>query len=259
LFITGPASVLASELTNDMDSEKDVGVLSSGKAIIVGANGGIGSSVALALARQGVELALIGRNEAALDKITVICTDAGARAFPLTCDINQVDTIQATVNSAIERLDGLNYLVNCAGISAREKLHETDLASSLAILDTNLRAHLYFARYALPEINRNSGGAVIKIGSVNHSYSGANTYPASNQAGEGLAAVMFEDVREFGTRVCTIKPGWVNTALVQSDGIDSALMIQPDDIARTVVYVLSMPNTACPTEITILPQRSPYC
>ena len=118
---------------------------------------------------------------------------------------------------------------------------------------------MYFARYALPEINRNSGGAVIKIGSVNHSYSGANTYLASNRGGEGLAEVMFEDVREFGTRVCTIKPGWVNTALVQAEGIDPALMIQPEDIARTVMYVLSMPNTACPTEITILPQRSPYC
>ena len=230
----------------------------SGKAIIVGANGGIGSSVAIALARQGVESALVGRNKAALDNITGICKDAGAKTFPLICDISRVDTIQNTVNSAIERLDGLNYLINCAGISAREKLHETDLASSLAILDTNLRAHLFFARYALPEINRNSGGAVIKIGSVNHPYSGANTYTASNQGGEGLAAVMFEDVREFGTRVCTIKPGWVNTALVQSDSIDSALMIQPDDIARTVMFVLSMPNTACPTEITLLPQRSPY-
>jgi NADP-dependent 3-hydroxy acid dehydrogenase YdfG len=182
----------------------------------------------------------------------------GAEAFPLVCDISKVDKIQFTAQEAIDRLDGLNYLVNCAGISAREKLHETDLVSSLAILDTNLRAHLYFARYALPEINLTPGGAVIKIGAANHPYSGANTYLASNQGSEGLAAVIFEDVREFGTRVCTIKPGWVNPALVQSDAIDPALMIQPDDIARTVVFVLSMPNTACPTEITMLPQRSPY-
>jgi len=51
----------------------------------------------------------------------------------------------------------------------------------------------------------------------------------------------------------------VNTALVEADGIDPALMIQPDDIAQTVLFVLSLPNTACPTEITLLPQRSPYC
>jgi NADP-dependent 3-hydroxy acid dehydrogenase YdfG len=233
--------------------------LSSRKALIIGANGGIGSAVAIALAQQGVELALVGRNKAALDTIAKTCNEAGARSFPLTCDITQADRIESTVNTAIEQLGGLNFLINCAGISASDKLHETDLASSLAILDTNLRAHLYFARHALPEINRHSGGAVVKIGSVDHPYSGVNTYLAANRGAEGLAAAMFEDVREFGTKVCTIKPGWVNTALVESDGIDSSLMIQPDDIAQTVLFILSLPNTACPTEITILPQRSPYC
>jgi len=234
-------------------------ILSSGKALIIGANGGMGSAVAIALAQQGVELALVGRNKAAIDTISSTCNKAGARTIPLVCDITQADQIESTVTTAIEQLAGLNYLVNCAGISPRDKLHETDLASSLAILDTNLRAHLYFARHALPEINQHEGGAVIKIGSVDHPYSGVNTYLAANRGAEGLAAAMFEDVREFGTKVCTIKPGWVNTALVDSDGIDSALMIQPDDIAQTVLFILSLPNTACPTEITILPQRSPYC
>ena len=204
-------------------------------------------------------MALVGRNTAALDTIASTCNETGTRSFPLTCDITQADEIETTVNTAIEQLGGLNFLINCAGISAREKLHETDLASSLAILDTNLRAHLYFARHALPEINRHSGGAVVKIGSVDHPHPGVNTYLAANRGAEGLAAAMFEDVREFGTRVCTIKPGWVNTPLVTLDGIDPSLMIQPEDIAQTVLFVLSLPDTACPTEITILPQRSPYC
>ena len=233
-------------------------ILSSCKALIIGANGGIGSAVAIALAQQGVELALVGRNKAALDRISSTCNEAGARSFPLTCDITQADKIESTVDAAIDQLGGLNFLVNCAGIPASDKLHETDLASSLAILDTNLRAHLYFARHALPEINRHSGGAVVKIGAVDHPYSGVNTYLAANRGAEGLAAAMFEDVREFGTKVCTIKPGWVNTALVQTDGIDPNLMIQPDDIAQTLLFVLSLPDTVCPTEITLLPQRSPY-
>ncbi|TNF87363.1 MAG: SDR family NAD(P)-dependent oxidoreductase, partial [Gammaproteobacteria bacterium] len=177
---------------------------------------------------------------------------------PITCDIAKTETIESAVNQAIDRLEGLNYLINCAGISASAKLHETDLVDSEAIIDTNLRAFLYLARYALPEINKNSGGAVIKIGSVNHPYSGVNTSLAANQGSKGLAEALFEDVREYGTKVCTIRPGWVNTPLVTADGIDKALMIQPEDIAQTVLFVLSMPDTACPTEITILPQRSPY-
>ena len=232
--------------------------LSSRKAIVIGANGGIGSCVARALASRGVAAALVGRNKDALNIVAQTCNEAGSESFPLHCDIAQIDSIESTVKTAIDRLDGLHYLINCAGMSAKEKLHETDLISSDAILNTNLRAHLYFARYSLPEINRNVSGAVIKIGSINHPFSGANTYLAANLGLEGLAEAMFEDVREFGTKVCTIKPGWVNTPLVVSEDIDPVLMIQPEDIAQTVLFVLSLPETACPTEIKILPQRSPY-
>lgn len=229
------------------------------KALVVGANGGMGSAIAIALAEAGIDTALMGRNEAAINAVAETCRNDTAASYPVICDISKIETIEAAVNEAIDKLGGLNYLVNCAGISANGKLHETDLAGSEAILDTNLRAFLYLARYALPEINKQPGGAVIKIGAVNHPYSGVNTYLAASQGGEGLAEALFEDVREYGTKVCTIRPGWVNTPLVTSDeGIDPGLMIQPGDISQTVLYILSMAETACPTEITILPQRSPY-
>ena len=228
------------------------------RAIIAGATGGIGTAVAISLAREGISSALIGRNPEKLEQITRTSIEAGGSAFPVTCDIAQTATIEAAVNEAINKLDGLNYLINCAGASIHSKLHETDLNDCDAIIDTNLKAHYYFARHCLPEINKVPGGAIIKIGSVNAPYSGANTYTASNEGLKAYGEVLFEDVREFGTRVCTIQPGYVNTDLVRSEKLNSELMIQPEDIARTVTYVLSMAGTACPTEITILPQRSPY-
>ena len=75
---------------------------------------------------------------------------------------------------------------------------------------------------------------------------------------DGFSGVLFEDVREFGTKVCVIRPGYVNTSLARSDRVDPALMIQPEDISRTILFVLTMPGTACPTEIVIRPQRTPY-
>jgi len=232
--------------------------MAQGKALVVGGAGGIGNAISVALAQVGIESALIGRNNETLTATAGKCIAAGAKAHPIVCDISQIASIEAAVSEAIQKLDGLNYLINCAGVSIYGKLHEADLDSCDAILDTNLRSHYYLARYALPEINRRPGGAVIKIGAVNHSRSGVNLYLAANRGVEGYAEVLFEDVREFGTRVCTIKPGYVNTPLVASADLNSALMIQPEDISRTVLFVLSMPETACPTEIVILPQRSPY-
>jgi NADP-dependent 3-hydroxy acid dehydrogenase YdfG len=229
-----------------------------GKGLVVGATGGIGRAVAGLLARQGLELALLGRNASATAQIVAECEGQGATAHAVVCDIAKIETIEAAVSAAIEKMSGLNYLINCAGISPEGKLHDSDLVGAEAILDTNLRAHLFLARYALPEINRNSGGAVVKIGAVNWAYSGVNTYTAANRGAEGLAEALFEDVREFGTRVCTIKPGWVNTPLVSETNIDKDLMIQPEDIAQAVLFVLAMPVNACVTEMTILPQRSPY-
>jgi NADP-dependent 3-hydroxy acid dehydrogenase YdfG len=232
--------------------------MTGNKAIVVGASGGIGAAVARALADQGIDTVLMGRDAEKLAPVVADCTDAGARAIPIVCDIARLDTLETIVGEALEHLGGLNFLINCAGVSAQGKMHEIDLSSADSIINTNLRAHYYLARYALPEINKQPGGAVVKIGSVNHAYSGVNTYQAANQGVDGYAEALFEDVREFGTRVCTIKPGYVNTPLVSSDKLNSDLMIQPEDIAKTVLFVLSMPITACPTEITIMPQRSPY-
>lgn len=232
--------------------------MSEGKALIVGATGGIGYSVATTLAGEGITSVLVGRDRESLAEVAKACSEAGGQAFPVVCEITQTATIEAAISESIDKLGGLNFLINCAGASIRGKLHEIDPEDCDLVVDTNLRAHYYLTRYCLPEINKNPGGAVIKIGSVNAIYSGANAYPASNQGLKGYAEVLFEDVREFGTKVCTIEPGYVNTDLVRSDKLNSDLMIQPLDIAQTVVFVLSMATTACPTEITILPQRSPY-
>lgn len=68
---------------------------------------------------------------------------------------------------------------------------------------------------------------------------------------------MFEALREKGIRVCSIEPGFVNTPMVTGDNLDRGRMIQPEDIARTVVFVAKFPMTGCPKQITISPQRSP--
>lgn len=233
--------------------------MDQGKALVVGATGGMGSAIATGMAAAGFDCALMGRDEAAVRRVTEQCAAAGMTAYSVICDLAETSTIEAAVGKAIESLGGLNFLINCAGISIGGMLHEVDPVKCDRIMDINLRAHYYLVRYAAPEINKTPGGAIVKIGAVHHPYSGVNAYLAANLGGEGYAEALFEDVREYGTRVCTIKPGWVNTPLVNEEGIDKALMIQPQDILQTVLFMISMPQTACPTEITILPQRSPYC
>ena len=140
--------------------------MTESRAIIVGASGGIGNAVAIALAREGITSALVGRNPEKLTDTAKACIDAGGNVFPVVCDISRTATIKDSVAEAIDKLGGLNYLINCAGKSMHGKLHEADPDECDIMIDINLKAHYYFARYCLPEINKHPGGAVIKIGSV---------------------------------------------------------------------------------------------
>ena len=90
-----------------------------GKALVVGANGGMGRAIAIALAGAGIDSALMGRNAAAIDAVAASCRETGASAHPVICDIAKIHTIEAAVGEAIDKLGGLNFMINCAGISAQ--------------------------------------------------------------------------------------------------------------------------------------------
>ena len=228
------------------------------RALIVGAYSGMAESVVLALASEGVHCALMGRDERRLSSNADACAKAGCPAVPVVCDIAEIRAIEGAVSEVIDKLGGLDIFINFAGLYETGKGHDVDLEAWDRMLDVNFRAHYHLVRYALPHLNKRPGGAVIKIGSISMSCSGAGLHHAASRALDGYGDALFEDVREFGTKVCTIRPGYVNTPMVQSERLDRSLMIQPDDITRTILFVLTTPETACPTEITIRPQRSPY-
>ena len=69
---------------------------------------------------------------------------------------------------------------------------------------------------------------------------------------------IFDDLRDHGVKVCAICPGYVHTDMTPgSERLDPRLMIQPDDVAEAVLFVLSCSDTVCPTEIILRPQRNP--
>ena len=232
--------------------------LAGQKALLIGASGGMGSAIALALAREGVHCALVGRNDTNLQDVSERCQEQGVTAIPVKFDISSIRGIQGMVEVVIDKLGGLNFLINVAGIHKSGKAYEVDLMEWDKKLDINFRATYHLCRHALPEIIKSPGGAVIKIGSIAGVYAGGGMHLATVHGLDGYGKALFEDVREFGTKVCTIRPGFVKTPMSASERLNSELMIQPEDVARTVLFVLTMPETSCPTDIEIRPQRSPY-
>ena len=123
----------------------------------------------------------------------------------------------------------------------------------------NVLAVMELTREVVPYLKQSSNGALVTLSSISgqKAMKGLSAYCASKHAVRGFTLSCFEDLREDGIKVSTICPGMVNTGLPPDEGTDRSLMIQPEDIAHTVDFVLNFPSTACPTEITIRPQRSP--
>ena len=232
--------------------------LAGKKALVTGASSGMGRAIAIELAHAGVDCALIGRDQTRLEETAHACSDAGHEAHPVICELERIETIEASVREAIRLLGGLNILVNSGGVHTDGKAHEVDLSEWDRMLDVDFRAVYYLIHHALTEIIKEPGGAVINIGSITVPYSGGGMLMGAKRALSGYSEALFEDVREYGVKVCTINPGFVNTPMVKSDRIVREKMIQPEDVARTVMYVLTMSEATCPTDITLRPQRSPF-
>ena len=230
-------------------------------AMVSGASRGIGRAVALDLAQAGADLTLLARSEDALEETASLCREAGGRVLALTTDVTDRAQLERAVSKTLGELGGLHILVNNAGIYAKGPAQSADIEDFERVIDVNVKALMNLTRLALPHILAAQGHrAVIHIASIvsRMSFAQGGAYCASKHAVLGYSNSMFEDVREAGVKVCAIQPGFVAADMVAGHGLDMDKMIQPEDIAKTVRFVATYPDTGCPVEIIVRPQRSPY-
>jgi NADP-dependent 3-hydroxy acid dehydrogenase YdfG len=225
---------------------------------ITGARSGIGAAIAIALARPGAVLALVGRDEASLQATANACRERGATAECFAADLSRSAELAALVSRILESCGPIHTLINNAGLFLEASILDGDMEAWDQALDVNLKAAIHLTRHALPTMPE--GGAVVFIASSasRKAYAGGTNYCAAKFGLLGFAGALFEDVRERGIKVCSILPGVVDTGMHEGDGApDPAKMIQPEDVAAAVAFALSMPARTCPTEIALQPQRAP--
>jgi short-subunit dehydrogenase len=155
----------------------------------------------------------------------------------------------------------VDFLINNAGWGKRAPVVRAKIEDWDQTLRLNLRAPMILAQRLLPAMIEKGEGAVINIGSVSGKTGEADgaAYSASKFGLIGFTQSLYEEVREHGIKVAVILPGFVDTPMIPPvKHLDRSKMIQADDVAHAVQFVLAAPATSCPVEITIRPQRSPY-
>jgi len=227
-------------------------------AIITGASSGIGKAIAIHLAKLGANIVAVGRSEEKLHDTEKLCQAEGVKVITISADLGQLSSIQHIIEQTTSQLGDINILINNAGVGGK---FEDPLEKWDECVNTDLLALMRMTKLALPSMERaGKGSAIINTASVagrNLHMGGSGPYAAAKHGVVGFTTSIFEDVREKGIKVCSIEPGYVNTPLVANKGLDTSKMIQPEDIAKTVQFVLEFPSTACPTQIYIKPQYDP--
>lgn len=229
-------------------------------ALVTGASQGIGRAIALSLAAERINLALVGRNEDRLQNVAKECEKFGVKVKVYALDLADVTKIPALIQNVKDDFKSLSILVNNAGTHVNGNPFESDLKAWDYTLDINFKAVYHLTNLALALIASQDAGAIINISSIagQMTYKGGEIYCATKHALKAYSNCLFESVREKNIRVTTLYPGYVNTNMGRGEKLDESKMIQPEDIAMVVNNFLKMPITACSTEITIRPQRTPY-
>lgn len=230
-------------------------------ALVTGAGRGIGKAVALSLAKLGCRVVLAARTAVELEKAKLDIQNDKGIAIAVPTDLTRDEDIENLVAESQRQFGAVDILINNAGWGKRASVVRARIEDWDQTLRVNLRAPMLLAQKLLPAMIEKGEGAVINIGSVSGKSGEANgaAYSASKFGMIGFTQSLFEEVREQGIKVAVILPGFVDTPMIPPvKHLDRSKMIQAGDVAQAVLYVLNAPVTACPVEITIRPQRTPY-
>jgi NAD(P)-dependent dehydrogenase (short-subunit alcohol dehydrogenase family) len=187
-------------------------------ALVTGASRGIGAATAIALARDGLSVALVARNVAVLDEIANGIRDAGGAALTIGADLGDPDVVESLVPQVVAEFGGVDVLVNNAGILPAavrsERVSRDDWDRVMAI---NLTAPWVLASRAHDSMAARGGGVVVNVTSTASFYPsiGLAHYCSAKAALEMTTKVLALEWARDGIRVLSVAPGRVDTDLVR--------------------------------------------
>jgi NAD(P)-dependent dehydrogenase (short-subunit alcohol dehydrogenase family) len=221
--------------------------------LLTGATSGIGRATALAFARHGANVAIVGRSVARGDEVAAACEAAGGQACFIAADVTRPDEIRRAVEATCERYGRLDIAFNNAGMQERRApLAEQADEIFEAVFSANVRA-LFVAMKAEIAAMQGSGGGVIvnnaSVSGLRNPNPGLSLYSASKAAVISLTRSAALEYAPRGIRINAVSPGRVETPMMLASGIADMSAVAaalparrlgtPDEVAEAVVWLAS--------------------
>jgi 3-oxoacyl-[acyl-carrier protein] reductase len=224
-------------------------------ALVTGAGRGIGRAIASVLAGAGARVFLAARTTAQLKSTVRELRQNGGAAVAVPTDLSKEEDIQSLFQRIRDEAGGLDILVNNAGVGFFGPLAEFSSSDFDRVMQVNIKAVFLCCQQALRLMIPLKKGYIINISSVVgfKGYPNQAAYTASKHAVMGLTKSLAVEAQEHGIRVSAVLPGGVDTKMIAEarPDLDPTILLQPADIAHTVLYLLSLPDRAAVDQIYI--------
>jgi 3-oxoacyl-[acyl-carrier protein] reductase len=222
-------------------------------ALITGASRGIGRAIAVEFARQGADVALVGRNREALGETAAGCANArpGATAEVFQGDVTDRATMEGIVAEVVTRFGTLDYAIANAGQSVDALLLRLKPETIDHMLDVNLKSAFYLCGAAARPMMKQRAGSIVLMTSIVGitGNAGQAAYAASKAALIGLCKSLAKELGSRNIRVNAVAPGLIETAMTEKmpDAAKEFLIKQaalgragkPEDVSGAVAFLCS--------------------
>jgi 3-oxoacyl-[acyl-carrier protein] reductase len=223
-------------------------------AIVTGASRGIGCAIANELASMGYALGIVSRNPDEIEARSRELSEryAGCKVVTGAFDVSERSSVVRFVADVESVLGPVSVLVNNAG----EYLPGTTKATADQVrrmMEVNYNAATFFVEGVLKGMQRLHGGYIFNVASVCgvEAYPDVGAYCASKFALVGYSAALDKELAAYGIKVTALCPSWVNTRLASGAPLQGDEMIQPEDLAKTVRYLMSLSPAARVRELVM--------
>jgi meso-butanediol dehydrogenase/(S,S)-butanediol dehydrogenase/diacetyl reductase len=227
-------------------------------AIVTGSGMGIGAAVARALAREGASVVLVDLDPEAARGVAAEIVGEGGKALAVVGSVSVAADAQSAARTAVDSFGRLDMVVNNAGVVVYGEVPDFGEDDWDRVLDTNLKGQFLMSKYAIPEIRKAGGGAIVNLASVQAlvSQRGVAAYAASKGGVVTLTKTLALDHAKDKIRVNCVLPGSVRTPMLRQAAElapgdpDQTIaewgrihprgtVIEPEEIAAVVLFLLS--------------------
>jgi 3-oxoacyl-[acyl-carrier protein] reductase len=217
--------------------------ISGRRAAVAAASRGLGFATAAALAAEGVEVAICGRNQ---NTISEAANRIGDRAFPLVADVSTVDGARAFIDAAGDSLGGIDILVTNAGGPPAGDFTSTDVDQYIAAFELNCLSVIAMCNAAVPEMRRQRWGRVVAVTSiaVRQPIPGLILSNTARAGATGFLKTLAREVAGEGVTVNSLQPGTHDTDRVRqlgqdASGVPAGVIGNPEDFGAIVTFLCS--------------------